>query len=242
MPRRAIALLLLIAGPAQAGENANLAAAELLHGAAPAIMDTLRARFPDETAALLPEAAALAMLPGTGASPAEVEAQAAALVARAVAGIERRAADFVLRAPAASLRPVIVADQALLRAASDGHTGLCPALLGGQEGALPAGPLGDAQAARTAALLAAIADGRDHPVAPRRAVPDDYTAFTQAARGAGVDVAGWAVLAPDNLAAADPALVCAAMISVDTTVLAQTDERADRILADLAAVLTRQGN
>jgi len=242
MPRRAVALLLLIASPARAGENANLAAAELLHSAAPAVMDTLKARFPNDTAALLPEAAGLAMLPGTGASPAEVQAQAAALVARAVAGIERRDADFVLRAPAASLRPVIAADQALLRAAGDGHAAVCPALLGGQEGTLPAGALADAQAARTAALLTAIADGRDHPVPPRRAVPDDYTAFTQDARGAGVDVAGWAVLAPDTLAAADPARVCAAMISVDATVLAQTDARADRILADLAAVLTRQGN
>jgi hypothetical protein len=244
MSRRILVLLLLLTGTerAAAGENANLAAAELLHAAAPVIAETLQARFPDAFAALLPDAAGLAMLPGTGASAADIQAQAAALVAAAVAGIERRDADFVLRAPAASLRPVIAADRALMQAAREVRPALCATLLGSQEGAVPPGPVLSAQSARTAALLAAIADARDHPVTPRRATPEDYTAFTEAAGRRGVAIAEWAVLAPGRLDAAEPAQVCSAMISVDAEVLALPDDQADRILADMAAVLTRQGN
>jgi hypothetical protein len=248
MPRRPIATLLRLAAllaptaPAAAGENANLAAADLLHTAAAAICETLQARYPDDYAALLPDAAGLAMLPGVGATAATTQAQAAALIMQAVGHVEQRDAGLVLRAPTASLRPVIAADRDLMQAAAAADAPFCAVLLEGQETAFPTGPLAAAYDGRTAALLRAIADGRDHPVTARRANPDDYQAFTQNAQHAGVDIAGWSVLAPGNLFAADPAQVCTAMISVDATVLALPDPLGDRILADMAAVLTHQGN
>ncbi|WP_048862789.1 hypothetical protein, partial [Acidisphaera rubrifaciens] len=201
-------------------------AAARLDRAAPPITSVLRTRYPGDYASLLTQAAA-GVPPGV-------------LLLGEVRRVKQTHGDTVIHAPEASLRALIGADHALVQAAATHDASLCPALITGPIPPLPDGPVTEAYEGRTAALLTAIADARDHPVTERRANPDDYKAFTAAAKRSGVGVAGWAVLAPTNLGAAKPEDVCRALLSVDATVLAMHDDVADRVLSDLAATLASQ--
>lgn len=232
----AAALLLAVSAfAAQADEASDKAFAADLASAyaqalpgAPNVVDLLRDRFPADLAALAQAAAA----PG---------ASRPALLQQTIATIRTRDGDAVLKAPPESLRALIETDRALIAAAAEGNAPLCPALISGQTPPLPAGPVTLAYAARTYRLLAAIADGRDHPVAQRRANPDDFQSFAAYARRNGISIASWAVLAPTNLANADPAAVCGAMMSIEAAVLATDDALSDRLLADMADSITHQG-
>lgn len=205
--------------------GATEAAARLDH-AAPPITAVLQARYPTDYSALVTQTA--------GGVPPGV------LLLGEVRHVKQAYGDAVIHAPEASLRALIGADHALIQAAAEHDAALCPALVTGPVPPLPDGPVTAAYEGRTAALLTAIADARDHPVTERRANPDDYKAFAAAARRSGVGVAGWAVLAPTNLVHAKPDDVCRALLSVDATVLAMHDDVADRVLADLAATLASQ--
>ena len=244
MRRRTIAAcLLLLAAPslaradaptppaAPAGEPPPKAAAApeavaKLDRAAPPITAVLRTRYPTDYASLVTQTA--------GGVPPGI------LLLGEVRRVKQAYGDAVIHAPEASLRTLIGADHALVQAAAAHDASLCPALVTGPVPPLPDGPVTEAYEGRTAALLTAIADARDHPVTERRANPDDYKAFAAAAKRSGVGVSGWAVLAPTNIVHAKPDDVCRALLSVDATVLAMHDDVADRVLADLAATLASQ--
>jgi hypothetical protein len=164
----------------------------------------------------------------------------ARLFAGTMSTIRERDGDLVLKAPAADLAALIEADKQFLSDADTSNPELCRALIAGQPFTTASPTLRADFGLRASRLLTAIKDGRDQPITARRANPDDYRAFAAKARTAGANMTQWADLAPQRLSAAPATDVCEGMISIEQAALSQNDDLADRVNADMAAIMARQ--
>ena len=199
---------------------------------APNLMELLKTRFPDDTNALADEVLAKAGQADRNALRM--------MVAGAFVRIQARDGEKLKAAPGASLRAVLEAERGLFQALEPAAPELCKTLISGggpaQKAATP--DIARASLVRLDALLNAIADGRDNPVNARQPPADaDYRLLALDARKKGVDTDQWRPLAPDRIAAAPPASICRAMVSVLGAEMAFDGEVGERLMAANAASL-----
>jgi hypothetical protein len=220
--RSLILLACLVPFAAKAADDPAIDA--LQKAASPALMQVLQSRFPDYVKVTADR---------LHAAPPGVPA--AVPLADMLASIQSHEGDKLIYAPDDSLRAIFVAQADLATALSKAQPGLCGALAGASQAFHPPTlDIADLNDKRTAAILTAIADGRDHPVEGRRANPDDYAAFTRDAKQGGIAVGTWAVLSPSVLRTAPSSEVCAAIISVSNALVAGHDALTPKVMTDMA--------
>jgi hypothetical protein len=189
---------------------------------APSLFDTLEARFPDDFNTFVEE---LVALHKSGKPFDAVFARKAVL--DLLVRIQTRDGQRVRSAPTASLKAVIVAQRDLAAALKQDKPE--PPSTGIARGSL----------IRLNALLQAIADGRDKPVAARAVENGDYVALARNAKSRGVDIGPWSLLKAEAARAATPVAVCDALLSSFDAMLNEPGAPGERILADqVAALLT----
>jgi hypothetical protein len=111
---------------------------------------------------------------GKPISPSQINLE----VTRMFVEIQSREADRIETAPAASLKAVLEAQGGLLRAASRDQPQLCVVMATEAEARpSPSQEIGRLSVVRLAAILTALADGRDKPVGARSATDADWNAL-----------------------------------------------------------------
>lgn len=185
---------------------------------APNLLDLLSERFPADLDGIIEEATA---------APLPSPATAQRVLAKTFVAIQARDGDKLGHAPGAALRQFMAAQHDLLvAAAAAGGTVSCTAV-----SQAPTPAIARLSIMRLYSLLAAIAEGRDHPVDRPPASKDDYVAFAQAAIDRGVDVSRWKGVSDP---AAEPARVCQTLISMYDAAVKTPGPLGERILAAFA--------
>jgi hypothetical protein len=196
---------------------------------APSLFDTLEARFPEDFNAFVEKFVALrkARKP---IDPVVARTEVADLLVR----IQSRDGERVRSAPTANLRAVVTAQRDLAAVLKQEKPELCIAMVTqAQAQESPSTGIARGSIIRLNALLQAIADGRDKPVAARAAIEDaDYLALARNAKSRGVDVGRWSVLTPESARTAAPLAVCDALLSSFDAILSEPGALGERILAD----------
>jgi hypothetical protein len=202
---------------------------------APSLFDTLEARFPDDFNTFVEE---LVALHKSGKPFDAVFARKAVL--DLLVRIQTRDGQRVRSAPTASLKAVIVAQRDLAAALKQDKPELCTALVTQTRAQQPPSTgIARGSLIRLNALLQAIADGRDKPVAARAVENGDYVALARNAKSRGVDIGPWSLLKAEAARAATPVAVCDALLSSFDAMLNEPGAPGERILADqVAALLT----
>lgn len=200
---------------------------------APNLFDTLEARFPEDFNTFVDESVAV-LKSGKPADAAFARKEIADLLVR----IQTRDGGRVRSAPAASLKAVIAAQRDLVAALKQDKPELCLALVTPtQAQQSPSTAIARGSIIRLNALLQAIADGRDKPVAARAVENGDYVALARNAKGRGVDIGAWSLLKVEAARTAAPIAVCNALLSSLDAMLREPGALGERILADQAADL-----
>ncbi|HUH85356.1 MAG TPA: hypothetical protein VLX85_12170 [Stellaceae bacterium] len=184
---------------------------------APNLLDLLSDRFPGDLDSVVNEVTA---------SPLPSPATAQRVLAKAFVTIQARDGKKLGEAPGAALRQFMAAQRDLLIAAAANGTVSCTAV-----SRAPTPEIARLSIVRLYSLLAAIADGRDHPVPRPAASKDDYVAFAQRAVDRGVDVSRWKGVSDPATA---PAHVCQALISMYDAAVKTEGPLGERILAAFA--------
>lgn len=198
---------------------------------APSLLDMLQARFPDDFDTFVNKLVAISKT-HTPPDPAFVRRETANLLV----DIQSRYGERLKSAPTASLEAVIAAQRDLVDALKRDKPELCPLSLAPSNGQqAPSADIARGSVVRLVALLQAIADGRDKPVAARSLQTDDYLALARNAKSRGVDIGAWRLLKPDVARTAAPVAVCEALLSSLDAMLSEPGTLGERILADQAA-------
>jgi hypothetical protein len=184
---------------------------------APNLLDLLSARFPADLDGIIE-----AVTASPPASPASTQR----VLAQTFVAIQARDGDKLGRAPGTALRQFMAAQRDLLVATAADGTLSCTTLA-----RAPTPAIARLSILRLYGLLAAIADGRDHPVERPAASKDDYVAFARAAMDQGVDVSHWKGVSDP---ATEPARVCQGLISMYDAAVKTEGPLGDRILAAFA--------
>jgi hypothetical protein len=184
---------------------------------APNLLDLLSARFPADLDGIIE-----AVTASPPASPASTQR----VLAQTFVAIQARDGDKLSRAPGTALRQFMAAQHDLLVAAAADGTLSCTTAA-----QAPTPAIARLSILRLYGLLAAIADGRDHPVERPAASKDDYVAFAHAAMDQGVDVSRWKGVSDP---ATEPARVCQGLISMYDAAVKTEGPLGDRILAAFA--------
>lgn len=184
---------------------------------APNLLDLLSTRFPADLDGIIE---------AVTASPLPSPASAQRVLAQTFVAIQARDGDKLDRAPGTALRQFIAAQRDLLVAAAADGTVSCTTVA-----RAPTPAIARLSILRLYDLLAAIADGRDHPVERPAASKDDYVAFAHGAIDKGVDVSRWKGVSDP---ATDPARVCQELISMYDAAVKTEGPLGERILAAFA--------
>jgi hypothetical protein len=210
-------------------KDINEGFAEKAGGDAPNLVDLLATRFPQDIDVLVD---LVRQNSNKHPDPADIRLK----IASAFAAIQAREAKRLLAAPSGNLKAVLVAHRNLIRAASASPE-FCLLFVGESKAVIPPSrEVALLSLVRIHALLTALADGRDIPVAERRAATDDdYAAFAKAAKAKGYDIASWSVLSAGQRDAGSAPSVCAALISSTEAEIDVDGELGDIIRADQAS-------
>jgi hypothetical protein len=194
----------------------------------PSLFDTLETRFPDDFNVFVENFVALRKS-GKPFDAVFARTEVSDLLVR----IQTRDGERVRSAPTASLKAVIAAQRDLAVALKQDKPELCTALVT-QTRAQQSPSTGIARGSviRLNALLQAIADGRDKPVAARAVDNGDYVALARNAKSRGVDIGPWSLLKAEAARTATPVAVCDALVSSLDAMLSEPGARGERILAD----------
>jgi hypothetical protein len=184
---------------------------------APNLLDLLSARFPADLDGII-EAVTTSPLPSSASTQRAL--------AETFVAIQARDGSKLGRAPGMALRQFMAAQRDLLVAAAADGTVSCTT-----PARAPTPAIARLSILRLYGLLAAIADGRDHPVERPAASKDDYVAFAQATMDKGVDVSRWKGVSDP---ATEPARVCQGLISMYDAAVKTEGPLGDRILAAFA--------
>jgi hypothetical protein len=200
---------------------------------APNLFDTLEARFPDDFDTFVEKFVALRK----SGKPVDL-VLARSEVTDLLLRIQARDGARVRSAPTASLRAVIAAQRDLAAALKQDKPELCTAQVTQTRAQqAPSAGIARGSAIRLNALLQAIADGRDKPVAARTVEDNDYVALARNAKSRGVDIKSWSVLEAKAAVTAAPIAVCDALLSSYDAMLSEPGALGERILADQTAGL-----
>jgi hypothetical protein len=200
---------------------------------APNLFDTLEARFPDDFDTFVEKFVALRKS-GKPVDTVLARSEVTDLLLR----IQARDGARVRSAPTASLRAVIAAQRDLAAALKQDKPELCTAQVTQTRAQqAPSAGIARGSAIRLNALLQAIADGRDKPVAARTVEDNDYVALARNAKSRGVDIKSWSVLEAKAAVTAAPIAVCDALLSSYDAMLSEPGALGERILADQTAGL-----
>jgi len=195
---------------------------------APSLFDTLEARFPEDFSAFVEKFVVLRKA-GKPIDPVFARTEVADLLVR----IQSRDGERVRSAPTASLKAVMTAQRDLAAVLKQDKPELCIALVTqAQAQQSPSTGIARGSIIRLNALLQAIADGRDQPVAARAIENGDYVALARNAKSRGVDVGRWSLLKPESARTAAPLAVCDALLSSFDAILSEPGALGERILAD----------
>jgi hypothetical protein len=230
----ATALLSLAVGFALAGEklSRDQFIASMKQGYAeaakdmniPNLFDVVEERFPNDLSRLA-DAALLEIALGKPAS-----AFAHTMIAAMLVEIQSRDGEQLMIAPRDSLAAVISADRDFAKALAKGDPPFCIDIVVGTTAKKPPTlEIARGSAVKLVALLTAIADGRDHPVAVRRASDADYGTLAVHAKARGTNVRSWALLSVEKVKSAPPPEVCAAYISYRNALLAEPGDLGERL-------------
>jgi hypothetical protein len=128
---------------------------------------------------------------------------------------------------------VITAQRDLVAALKQDKPELCTALVT-QTRAQQSPSTGIARGSliRLNALLQAIADGRDKPVAARAVGDGDYVALARNAKSRGADIGSWSLLKTEAAPTAAPIALCDALLSSLDAMLSEPGGLGERVLAD----------
>jgi hypothetical protein len=195
---------------------------------APSLFDTLEVRFPDDVNTFVENFVAQRRS-GKPYDPVSARTEMSALLVR----IQTRDGARVRSAPTASLKAVIAAQRDLVATLKQDKPELCIVLVT-QTRAQQSPSTGIARGSviRLNALLQAIADSRDKPVAARQVENGDYVALARNAKSRGVDIGPWSLLKADAARTAAPSTVCDALLSSFDAMLGEPDALGERVLAD----------
>jgi hypothetical protein len=197
---------------------------------APNVIDLLETRFPDDLNRFADKFIAQ-QKSGNPITPSQINIG----VARMFVEVQSREADHMMTAPVESLKAVLEAQRELLQAASRDQPQLCVIMATDSEARpSPTQEIGRLSVMRLAALLTALADGRDKPVGARSATDADWEALGTDAVKRGYDVKSWAVLVPDKAKSSPAFGVCAALLSSTQAILTTDGELGERLLASQA--------
>jgi hypothetical protein len=143
-------------------------------------------------------------------------------------------------APAPSLKAILQAHRSVVEYASRTNPELCKTIVVGSQAPaqMPREMLQKTIAYRLA-ILHAIADGRDTPVASRGALmPADTRALEAAVQKRGVDTTSWSVLDdPKASKSASASAICDALLSYYDVILATEGLAGEKLLAEQAMEL-----
>jgi hypothetical protein len=187
---------------------------------APNLVELLAERFPADVDGMLQE-----MLASSPPSPPAIQR----IVAKTLVAIQARDGGKLARAPGAALRQFMTAQRDVVGAAAANGTISCTAVA-----QAPTPEIARLSIIRLHSLLAAIAEGRDHPVDRAAASKDDFVAFARAAINRGVDVARWQGLSDPQVAASDPGRVCQGLFSMYDAAVKTEGALGERIIAGFA--------
>jgi hypothetical protein len=194
----------------------------------PSLFDTLEARFPDDFNTFVEKFVALRKS-GKPLDPVLARTEVSDLLVR----IQTREGERVRSAPTASLKAVIAAQRDLAAALKQDKPELCTALVTQTRAQQsPSAGIARGSVIRLNALLQAIADGRDKPVATRAVENGDYIALARNAKSRGVDIGPWSLLKAEAARSAAPIAVCDALLSSFDAMLSEPFALGERILAD----------
>jgi hypothetical protein len=147
--------------------------------------------------------------------------------------IQTRDGERVRSAPAASLKAVLAAQRDLAAALKQDKPELCTALVTQTRAQQsPSTGIARGSVTRLNALLQAIADGRDKPVAARAVENGDYIALARNVKSRGVNIGTWSLLKAEAARTAAPIAVCDALLSSFDAMLSEPGALGERILAD----------
>lgn len=194
----------------------------------PNLINLLQNRYPDDLNSL-----ADSYLPAYYARQNLNPGQITAGYRRLFVEIQRREAGRIKTAPGDSLKAVVKAERGLMQAAARQAPQQCMMFVAGSKGMQSTeGEIGRWNILRLAAILNALADGRDKPVTSRRkAETADRRAMGAGALKRGFDVKSWTVLIPDRAKIAPAAEVCAALISYLDALATTEGELGETLLA-----------
>jgi hypothetical protein len=194
---------------------------------APNLIDLLAERFPADIDGLIKEV-------GAARERTEQEFRRAHLlrIAKMLVTIQARDGANLAKTPIEAARTLMQAQRDVMAAVAENGTISCTTI-----GKAPTPEIARLSLIRTYDLLAAIADGRDHPAARAAVVKEDYVAFAKDAKSRGIDTSRWSDVSNATLAAQDPARVCAALISMYDAALSANSDLGERLRPDLESDL-----
>jgi hypothetical protein len=195
----------------------------------PNLFDTLEARFPNDFNTLVEDIVAV----HKSGKPLD-SVFAPTEVSDRLVRIQTRDGERVRSAPTASLKAVIAAQRDLTATLKQDKPELCTALVTQTrvQQSLSTAGIARGSVIRLNALLEAIADGRDRPVAARAVENGDYVALVRNAKSRGVDTGSWSLLDAEAARTASPIAVCDALLSSFDAMLSEPGALGERILAD----------
>jgi hypothetical protein len=193
----------------------------------PSLFETLEARFPDDFNTFVEKFAALRKS-GKPFDSVFARTEVSDLLVR----IQTRDGQRVRSAPTESLNAVIAAQRDLAAVLKQDKPELCAALVTQTRAQQsPSAGIARGSLIRLNALLQAIADGRDKPVAARAVENGDYVALARNAKSRGVDIGRWSLLKAEAARTAAPTAVCDALLSSFDAMLSEPGALGERILA-----------
>ncbi len=155
-----------------------------------------------------------------------------AMFAKVLVTIQQRDGDDLYAAPDADLIAVLQTQKQLIEALH-GDVDLCQWLIHGAEAKkAPTPDIALLSVTRVYQSLAAIADGRDDPVAARKASDADFPGLVQFARAQGIDTSTWTAINAKG-DAPDPR-ICTAAASIYGTVITANGPFGERLRATFA--------